>query len=142
MLGPPTVSARFFNTPGQAIRPFFGQAFDTCGPKPSHSGPLHLVTCLNGHSDLFNACIVSSPNEVNAAKALKFFRRYGVTPKIALFDRAKSYLAFDSFRRYMKGLAFILVIPRATTPTLSWDSSVSTSSSMFGTVSSTIQILA
>ena len=92
---------------GQGLRPtFFGQvvSFDTCGPKPSHDGPLHLATCLDGHSGLFNACVISSPNEVNAAKALNHFRCYGVTPTIALFDRAKSYLASASFRGYLKSL--------------------------------------
>ena len=101
---------------GEAMRPtHFGQvvAFDTCGPKATPTGPKHLATSLDGHTGLFQATVIDSPNETSAMLALRHWKRFGKTPEIALFDRAKAYLASAAFRsllasegidpRYSKG---------------------------------------
>ena len=89
---------------GEAMRPtHYGQAvaFDTTGPKPSNRGPLYLATSLDGHTGLFDAIIIDTPNAPNGIKAVEHFRRTGKSPEIALFDRAKAYLDSRAFRSYL-----------------------------------------
>ena len=89
---------------GEAIRcTHFMQvvSFDTAGPKQTLSGPLHLATWLDACTGLFNARVIGTPDAASAIAFVKFIFTYGKKPELALFDRAKSYLASQKFRSFL-----------------------------------------
>ena len=90
---------------GEAMRPtHFGQvvSFDTAGPKLTADGTKKfLATALDGHTGLFDALVIDKANQASASSALQRFCRLGKVPEIALFDRAKAYLASSTFRDHL-----------------------------------------